>query len=238
MTFHKKYTIIFNQITYRYMKMLFAPIILGFIIAASWVLTPETNAYYDNYPDYNAEFHPRHPNYYDGNQRLKLKKRADIERATKPNLHYDKNSRDYYRCNWLYNKNLGTWVCEKNTPQPVQVCPFGYTRHPIQQTCTPIRLAANSHLNKRGDGWECNTGYHMNYAGTGCIRNKPVYTYASNNEAPQTEITRYVYVYEGLTSLPSTGAGVSWMIIGSVLGGASYTTSQKIKKNKQQKTRS
>ncbi len=98
---------------------------------------------YENFPRGNTQFHPRDPDYYDGNLRYTLKTRADIERASSPNLHYDKYSRDYYRCNWIYNKNLGTWVCDKycDRPKPraqaITVCPVGYVFSQTYKTCLP-----------------------------------------------------------------------------------------------------
>ena len=210
-------------ITYVGMKKLVLSIILAFILAGSFVLAPTSHADYRNFPPHNSQFHPRDPDYYDGNLRLKLKERADIERASASNLHYDQYSRDYYRCDWTYNKNLGTWVCEKSYggsyAQSIQACPFGYTFNTVQQRCTVVRLAANSHLNARGDGWVCDAGFHMNYPRTGCDRN--YVSYATKTE-PAYEITKYVYYYDeepGPIHLPSTGAGVGLMMLISAFGG-------------------
>ena len=203
------------------MKKLIISIILSFVLVGSFVLAPASYADYRNFPPHNSQFHPQHPDYYDGNLRLKLKERADIERASASNLHYDQYSRDYYRCNWKYNKNLGTWVCEKSYggsyAQSIQACPFGYTFNTVQQRCTVVRLAANSHLSARGDGWVCNSGYHMNYAGTGCERNQIQYTYYPD-EPEQIVTTKYVYVYvdEEPDYLPQTGPGVGLILLGSI----------------------
>ena len=195
---------------------IFASLILGILLIA-----PASYANYYNYPPSNSQFHPRDPDYYDGNQRLKLKERADIERASASNLHYDQYSRDYYRCNWKYNKNLGTWVCEKDYGRS-QACPFGYTRHSIQNHCIPIRPPANAHLNSRGNGWVCDTGYHLNYPRTGCDRDRVQYVYQP--EPVQVVTTQYVYVYEDEeparpTHLPQTGAGVGLILLGSIFVG-------------------
>jgi len=209
------------------MKKILYPILLGIIIAGSWLLAPVSFAYYDNYPSYNAQFHPQHPDYYNGNQRLKLKKRADIERASASNLHYDQYSRDYYRCDWQYNKNLGTWVCEKSyasRPQPIQACPFGYTFHLVRQQCVPVRMPANAHLNAQGNGWQCNAGYKMNYARTGCER---IYAYVPKyTQEPPTQviIERYVHIYNEPESLPATGPGIGWALLISTLGALMYFT--------------
>ena len=199
------------------MKKILAIIMFCLLGATSFLMVPVTNATYDNFPAGNEQFHPRHPDYYDGNQRLKLKERADIERASKSNLHYDEYARDYYRCNWIYNKNLGTWVCDKGygaSAQSVTVCPFGYTKHPIQQTCVAIRMPANAHLNRQGTGWECDAGYRLNYPRTGCDRNIVQYT---TQPEPQYEITRYVYYYGD--ELPQTGPGLTLALLASGLIG-------------------
>ncbi|MBN2095923.1 hypothetical protein JW752_00795 [Candidatus Peregrinibacteria bacterium] len=207
------------------MKKLLAIIVFCLLGATSFLVAPVTNAAYDNFPPGNEQFHPKNPDYYDGNLRLELKKRADIERASAPNLHYDEQTRDYYRCDWIYNKNLGTWVCEKSysnsyasSAHPVTVCPFGYTKHPVQQTCVAIRPPANASLNSQGNNWQCNSGYHVNSAGTGCDRNDITYYYYSDE--PQYEVTKYVYYYGD--NLPQTGPGMSGLLLISALGGLMY----------------
>ena len=195
---------------------IFAGLILGILLMA-----PNSYAYYRNFPHQNSQFHPRHADYYDGNLRYTLKTRADIERASASNLHYDQYSRDYYRCNWKYNTNLRTWVCEKDYGRS-QTCPFGYTRHPIQNDCVPIRPPANAHLNAQGNGWVCDTGYHMNYPRTGCDRDQVRYVYQP--EPIQLVATKYVYVYEDEEParphhLPQTGAGVGLILLGSAFVG-------------------
>lgn len=104
------------------------------------------NSYY-NFPSGNSQFHPQDPDYYNGNKRYKIKTKSGIEHSSGSNLHYDEYKRDYYRCNWVYNKNLGSWACDKDygtasKAQPVQVCPVGYTFSTKYQTClsgsTPI----------------------------------------------------------------------------------------------------
>jgi len=203
------------------MKKFIAIIMFSLIGATSFLMAPVTNATYDNFPPGNEQFHPKHPDYYDGNLRLQLKKRADIERASASNLHYDESTRDYYRCDWIYNKNLGTWVCDKSygnsyasSARPVTVCPFGYTKHPVQQTCVAIRPPANASLNSQGNNWQCNSGYHLNSAGTGCDRNDITYHYYA--EEPQYEVTKYVYYYGD--NLPQTGSGIGLLLMASGLG--------------------
>jgi len=212
------------------MKKLFAiftGLILGLVL-----LAPASYANYQNFPPNNSQFHPQNPDYYDGNLRLKLKERADIERANDSNLHYDQYSRDYYRCDWKYNKNLGTWVCEKDYGR-AQTCPFGYTKHPIQNNCVPIRMPANAHLNAGGNGWVCDTGYRLNYPRTGCDRNQvQQYTYQPQlNQPTQVVTTRYVYVYgdgdDEPDYLPQTGPGVGLVLLISGLVGYCFLRREK-----------
>jgi len=214
------------------MRKLSLLIIICLAMAIGLSVTP-VNAFYDNYPTENIQFHPQNKDYYDGNLRLKLKERADIERASAPNVHYNKYDGDYYTCSWKYNTNLGTWVCNKTYPnkytyvsESVQVCPFGYILNPSKQ-CAPVNVPYNAHLNSRGDGWQCNSGYKN--VGSGCILNLASNTstryVAVVDEPEQIQVTKYVYVYgdgERPTSLPSTGAGVGWTLISGVIGSLGY----------------
>ena len=188
------------------------------------MFAPASHAYYQPFHHYDnpygSQFNPQHPDYYDGNLRYKLKHRADIERASGSNIHYDQYKRDYYRCDWKYNKNLRTWVCEKDYGRS-QTCPFGYTKHPIQNNCVPIRMPANAHLNAQGNGWVCDSGYHINYARTGCERDRGYYTYYPEPISQPTEVitTKYVYVYDNEVppSLPSTGSGIGLILLGGTV---------------------
>ena len=120
-----------------------------------------------------------------GNQRLELKTRADIERASAPTIHKDTtvNVNANYMCNWAYDKVLGRYVCEKDYmkayqythPRPVPVCPFGYKLNYGGSDCVRILYPQNAHINARGDGWECNPGFHTNLTGSICL--KPEYVY-------------------------------------------------------------
>lgn len=159
-------------------------------LAFSLVTAPVSQAYYaDNsyyqYPPANTQFHPKHPDYYDGNLRYTLKARADIERASSPNVHYDKYQGDYYTCNWNYNTNLGTWVCDKSYPsriaQPIQVCPVGY---------------------------------HLNNVGTACERNQIKYV-SYPTTVIQPAITYYVYEDSAFPKydLVATGMGAGWVLL-------------------------
>ena len=113
----------------------------------------------------------------DGNERLRLKKLADIERASKAAIHTDSKVKADYMCDWSYDKVLGRYVCEKNYqkafdythPNPIPVCPFGYVLDYGRTNCVKIRVPISAHLNARGDGWECNPGYHANATGTICL---------------------------------------------------------------------
>lgn len=193
--------------------------ISGLIAMLALALTPTIptasadtyiNQDYTYYPDYNQQFHPSHPDYYDGNLRVKLKNKADIERATKSNLHYDKSSGDYYTCNWKYNDNLGTWVCNKSkagsSVKKVQACPFGYKISSSAKYCERVRVPSYARLNSTGDGFVCNAGYQLNYLKNGCVKyTKTNYVYLASSNLP--------------AHLPSTGPGALLALIGSSLGG-------------------
>ncbi len=174
------------------MKKLLATLIVTILLFAGMAYTPAANAnhnYSNNYKE--SPFHPENPDYYNGNLRLKLKNRADIERASRPNLHYDRYTQDVYGCNWKYNKGLETWVCNKDyaeqKAQSVKVCPVGYT---------------------------------LNTAETACLQNYPTPQFAATPNEPvqQMEVTRYVHFYETPESLPSTGGGFGLILLGSLVG--------------------
>ena len=123
-----------------------------------------------------------------GDQRLYLKKLADLERSGKAAVHYDNTVKSHYMCDWDYNKVLDRWVCGKNYmkaykfthAEPIQACPFGYKLNYGRTGCLQIRVPANAHLNFRGNGWECNPGFHVSLAGTSCLSDKYVYTQCEN----------------------------------------------------------
>jgi hypothetical protein len=184
------------------MKKLIATIVLSILLTPAAFAHHQYDRYYDddynhghyyNYPQANTQFHPQDPDYYSGNKRLELKERADIERASESNWHFDQYSREYYRCNWIYNKNLGTWVCEKDygKSQPVAVCPLGYKLSAQKTYCLkegytpPVKQAA--------------------------AEPEPVF------------VERVIYVYEEEEpvvppTLPPTGSGVFWLLFISVYG--------------------
>ncbi len=198
-------------------------ILIGLITIASIALVPmayaDINADYTYYPYANQQFSPTHPDYYDGNLRLQLKKKADIERATKSNMHYDQYSGDYYTCNWQYNDNLGTWVCNKkyagSSVQKIQICPFGSVFNYTKRACELVKIPAYAHLNSRGDGWQCNAGYNVNYLKTGCVRYGP-------SPAANTVIVASTPTTTLPTSLPSTGPGLAIFLLTSVSGMGGY----------------
>ncbi|MCK5616459.1 hypothetical protein KAR91_82110 [Candidatus Pacearchaeota archaeon] len=178
------------------MKKLFTALIVTIILSVGITYSPVANAhhnYSNNYKD--SPFHPENPDYYNGNLRLKLKNRADIERASRPNLHYDRYTQETYGCNWKYNKGLETWVCNKDyvaqEARPVKVCPVGYT---------------------------------LNSAETACLQNYPTSQFAATPSEPvqQIEVTRYIHFYEDESpspnQLPSTGGGMSLILLGSLVG--------------------
>ena len=118
-----------------------------------------------------------------GNERLRLKKMADIERASAPTVHFDATVKSNYMCDWAYDKVLGRYVCEKNYlkayqythPTPIPVCPFGYKLNYGKTHCVEIGVPTNAHYNSAGTGWECNPGYHLNYTHSGCLCPEYVY---------------------------------------------------------------
>lgn len=188
------------------MKKLFVLIVFGIIVASSLAMPSMTYAHHLGYPSYNEQFHPRDEHYYDGSQRLALKERADIERASASNVHADPYSNDYYECNWQYNKNLGTWVCEKDylnksQPQKVMVCPYGYS---------------------------------FNSSRTSCLKNQPQYAAIPAAQNPvQVVATKYIYYYGDEeeptpTDLPSTGAGVGCVLLLGSLGAYRYLRRKKL----------
>ncbi len=202
------------------MKKFIPLFIIGLIITSSLLFANNVSADYYNTPPSNAVFHPENPDYYDGNKRLTLKKRADIEMASAPNLHYDKYSNDYYWCNWIYNKNLDTWVCEKsaekptldpviqsksytskNSAQAVSACPLGYQYSSVGGGCARVPLPTNSHVSSNGTGWECNAGYRLDDYHTGCVKGYSsssasyIYNTASASETVENNVehtTEYV----------------------------------------------
>lgn len=229
------------------MRKLILSAIIVLIAIISWLVAPAVMADYDRYQyhnqghnythdsGYGSQFHPTHPDYYDGNLRLQLKTTSAIEQAAAPRVHYDKYAQDYYRCNWKYNTNLRSWVCEKNVAQPVLVCPFGYTQHPIQKHCTRIYPPAHASLNKKGDNWQCNTGYHLNSAGTGCDRDQIRYAVYNQPQPIIVQPVRYVAsepeVIIKTVYLPPTGAGISFLLLSSLAG--AYGVLRLLKTSKQ-----
>ena len=223
-------------------------IVLGIVAVSTFLLAPMAHAFYDNFPTENIQFHPQNPDYYDGNLRLKLKSRADIERASAPNVHYSKTDGDYYTCSWKYNTNLGTWVCDKNlaasAAKSVDICPFGYILNPNKK-CSAVNVPANAHLNSRGDGWECDSGFR--YVGSGCIggvtSSSTTKYIAVISQPEQIQMERYVYYYDEDSNqdpvqvktvtykmpgrLAATGAGIGFTLISGLIGTLGYIVKRK-----------
>jgi len=164
----------------------FAILVLGMGLA----LMPFRSAFADDWNDPAVQYgykvtrnDPVTFNSANGNRRLELKNRAEIERASAPTVHKDTTVNADYMCNWAYDKVLGRWVCEKDYmkayqythPKPVPVCPFGYKLNYGGSDCVRILTPQYAHLNSRGDGWECNPGYHVNLTGSVCLSSKYVY---------------------------------------------------------------
>ncbi len=192
-------------------------------LLATLLIIPFVSA---DFPDYynkpNEPFHPRNNDYYNSdNEWLKLKKRADIERASQPAVHFDDEANDYFRCDWNYNKNLATWVCDKkgiegrgsstfSNPTPIPICPYGQQLNPWKTGCNKVNIPTNGVLNQQGNGWDCKEGYRLNSAQTGCVSNITyIYEPAIVNAEP-IETVKYVYVNEAPkpSRLPSTGSSL------------------------------
>jgi hypothetical protein len=256
------------------MRKLLISIIICFAMAIGLSVLP-ARAFNENFPNINyktnVQFNPKNIDYYDGNLRLQLKERADIERATEPNRHYDKYTGEYYWCSWKYNTNLGTWVCNRSETKPrpdteypsnkmrtayaqparsavspsqtiqIQACPYGYVFKTATQGCAPVTLPKNAELSANGNGWECKIGYRVNSTRTACelIPANTTYSYTSG-EGTQYQVTRYAYYYTDNSSnsdtpvvrkpvrLPSTGAGVGYVLISGLIGTLGYVLKRKI----------
>lgn len=231
------------------------------IIVLNGLSAPVVHAYSytpDAYPSYNARFHPQNPNYYQGNLRLKLKKKADIERASAPNVHYDQYTNDYYRCNWQYNKNLGTWVCEQQSlkadtkPRDVLVCPYGYRLNNQETACVKDYSSATS----PGAYWDCAGTAKPPVTSAPCATNGSSYAgyNANSSYTPQITTTREYVIEEvyyqdykksgkekrpeeqGKKSdhkkparLPQTGAGMNWALAMMALGGTGFMAIKRMK---------
>jgi len=173
------------------------------IIGAALLIPSLTFAY--SYYDYgtNQYANQYEQQYSNGNERLRLKTLADIERATQPTVEYDSYSDNYYICDWQYNQYLNTWMCKKdfNKAQPYllpfredRVCPYGYELDYTQQYCSEIVVPQSAHLNSSGDGWQCGTGYHLNYAKDGCDADmyiEPQYSYNAYSYQPTYQTNYY-----------------------------------------------
>lgn len=208
------------------MKRILITLLIGFsFIPTTWA----------DFPNPNESFHPQHYDYYNDNLRVKLKNRANIERASESTVHYDEYVQDYYRCNWDYNKNLGTWVCNKaylesNRNQEI-TCGHGQKLNPWKTGCEPIQIPANAQLNRQGNGWECISGYQLNSAYTGCEPiNRPTYTYQPNPVyIPPVNTVQYeILPNQQPTSyrpvqLAATGNSIFYLYLFSILGGLLLT---------------
>jgi hypothetical protein len=161
-------------------------LIIGIILALSFIFP--ANATEQQYKD-DIGFEYVYTEAYDlqntnGDERLYLKKLADLERSSKSAIHYDNQIKSDYMCDWQYDKVLDRWVCGKDYmkaysfthPTPIQACPFGYELNYGRTGCVKIPVPANAHYNSRGNGWECNPGFHVSYTGTSCLSDKYVYT--------------------------------------------------------------
>ena len=118
-----------------------------------------------------------------GNERLRLKELADIERASATTVHYDYKAKEHYTCSWKYNEVLGRWVCGKDyekaigliKSEPVTECPYGYVQNMQKNGCVKKHVPDNAHMNNEGTGWQCDPGYHLNSSATGCVKDQSTY---------------------------------------------------------------
>ena len=134
-----------------------------------------------------------------GNERLRLKKLADIERASATTVHYDYKAKEHYTCSWKYNEVLGRWVCGKDYEKAIRLiksestlqCPYGYGLDAQGKRCIKKHVPDNAHMNNEGTGWQCDPGYYLNSTATGCTK-------------VQNQNNTYVYTNSN-TSKPCTG---------------------------------
>jgi hypothetical protein len=172
------------------MRKFLLPTIIGLFLSISFISPAKATEQY--YKD-SSGFDYKYIEAYDlqntnGDEGLYLKKLADLERASKATVHYDNTVKSHYMCDWDYNKVLGRWVCGKNYmkaykfthAEPIQACPFGYKLNYGRTGCLQIRVPTNAHLNFRGNGWECNPGFHVSLAGTSCLSDRYIYTQCEN----------------------------------------------------------
>lgn len=169
----------------------------------------------------------------DGNERLMLKKLADIERASADTVHYDIRKREHFVCTWLYNEVLGRWVCGKDYGEaqevvqstPTPTCAIGYKLNESKTGCVKVNLPTNAHLNNLGNGWQCNSGYHLNSITKQCIKNQDVYVQppaTTLNDPQPIYVTAIRYVYEDAIAdeeidleyadLADTGPSTIWLL--------------------------
>lgn len=202
--------------------------LLSFV--ALLLITPAVFADFpDKYPASNQIFHPTHPLYYQNdNLRLQLKKRADIERASESAIHFDEEAHAYYRCDWNYNKALGTWTCNKSflggqqEADSVTACPYGYRPNPWNTGCNKVDIPLNGQLNRQGNGWDCIDGYRMNAAQTGCISLDEKNKGQDKDMSQPKTIIRYIYMEDEADSakekpkpprMPQTGPAISFIFL-------------------------
>jgi hypothetical protein len=109
--------------------------------------------------------------------------RAEIERSgQQPTWHYDFSTHQTWACDWVYRTEPGGWFCDKiyRFPPvytgalyyPLQ-CAYGFHLSADSSYCYRIVPPANAHLNAKGDGWDCNSGYRKDGSATACVADLP-----------------------------------------------------------------
>lgn len=231
------------------MKKLLWLLTIGLILFISFTSSAHASIeHYKKYTNFSDNFVEAYEfKNTDGDERLMLKKLADIERASSTTVHYDEKKREHYVCTWMYNEVLGRWVCGKDYEQareaiksvPTPVCEIGYQLNNNKTGCVKVNVPANAHLNESGNGWQCNTGYHLNSVTKQCVKNQDVYVqpkapacvYCTTiiNEPQPIYVTaiRYVYVNDAMAdeemdfkyvNLAKTGPSVMWLLFFGFFG--------------------
>jgi hypothetical protein len=234
------------------MKKLLWLIPIGLILFISFASSAQASVeHYKKYTDFRDNYVEAYElKNTDGNERLMLKELADIERASAKTVHYDERKREHFVCTWLYNEVLGRWVCGKDYGEaqevvqsaPTPTCDVGYKLNENKTGCVKVDLPTNAHLNNLGNGWQCNSGYHLNSITNQCIKNQDIYVQPTTttkcsscatimNEPQPIYVTAIRYVYDDAyaddeidlkyVDLADTGVHLNWIILISFLASGS-----------------
>ena len=176
---------------------------VGLIVFISFASSAQASVeHYKKYTDFRDNYVEAYElKNTDGNERLMLKKLADIERASATTVHYDERKREHFVCTWIYNEVLGRWVCGKDYGEaqeviqsaPAPTCDVGYKLNENKTGCVKVDLPVNAHLNKQGSGWQCNSDYHLNPVTNVCVKNQDVYVQQPTTSAKCPSCTTAIY---------------------------------------------